>query len=662
MTFKQSEKAELRRRGVDANTINEYQGSQSKIVKLVRLSTKPQEQLYLEQNQCLVALSRHTEQFYYYTPVITDTMSGLVTEVIDPAMIEKHRFKLSGGALYGFAERILVDGVSSVVVNGLSSHLADIVGCSNVNPASVESTNTHSNVVDGTRTLILPITLPRISMRPKVTDPLLVLQDWYDSCLPGVSCFDNSNDAYLVDNSALNLHFPGMSIVRLPVIIDNCYDTMMPLLRTAISLARKQSMSEVLLALFKQNYNVPDLTGVVDYELVIVDVVDNFVNSYIPEANFSLLNRLKDEPVYPSSELIQDWLNDQPDSVLGLIDTEITSLHETDLTEYSLTIKKLPKPPLTISDCSVYSSLQTILAHSKTINSLFCPVFKQLRNRLIALLSPKFNIFTDRSPGDFECLLANKFDLNELLRSQSYELDISKFDKSQGLLILLIEIRLYMLLGMPSYLAQLWFNAHENTRLIDRYNKIKCYLKYKCKSGDASTFFGNTLVTMFVLAVAINMHTVYYGVFAGDDSTIFSFNSFECALDKLGYIFNLETKLLIYKNPYFCSKFLVITPDRVYFLPDPLKLVSKLGRKDLKNFEHIEEYRVSLCDLIEPYADPFTALVLSDAVYERYGGYSDLTIVLASLYKVINDPVAFKLLYELPEGKICLDPSRPKLN
>lgn len=86
----------------------------------------------------------------------------------------------------------------------------------------------------------------------------------------------------------------------------------------------------------------------------------------------------------------------------------------------------------------------------------------------------------------------------------------------------------------------LYLQHHLCALEVDRYNKIKCFIDYQRKSGDASTFFGNTLVTMFTLATAINMHNVFYAVFAGDDSLIFSKCSFECDIDKLAYIFNLK--------------------------------------------------------------------------------------------------------------------------
>ena len=57
--------------------------------------------------------------------------------------------------------------------------------------------------------------------------------------------------------------------------------------------------------------------------------------------------------------------------------------------------------------------------------------------------------------------------------------------------------------------------------------------------------------------------------------------------------FNLGVKMVKKKNVHFCSKFLVPVMDRWVFFPDPLKLLTKLGRHDAQNYEHLEEYHSS---------------------------------------------------------------------
>lgn len=229
-------------------------------------------------------------------------------------------------------------------------------------------------------------------------------------------------------------------------------------------------------------------------------------------------------------------------------------------------------------------------------------------------------------------------------------------------MLLITEMNIYQLLGMPSELCSLWYAAHVDTLLKDRLNSIKAWIKYQRKSGTASTFFGNTLITMIVLAMVYNMSEVVHGLIAGDDSLLYSHADFADRTLFMAQMYNLEAKVLRYEFSYFCSKFLLYDNENLYFVPDPVKLVSKLGRKDLKNFDHVEDYRISLLVLTNVYNNPVVSDLLSDAVNERYGGKMDLTVVVSALLQLIGDKEEFKTLYNLPKNNICLGPSRPKLD
>lgn len=91
------------------------------------------------------------------------------------------------------------------------------------------------------------------------------------------------------------------------------------------------------------------------------------------------------------------------------------------------------------------------------------------------------------------------------------------------------------------------------------------------------------------------------GLFAGDDSVLFFKNEIFSRYDpssRMADLFNLVCKLLDrYCVPYFCSKFLILSEGYMYFVPDPLKFLTKLGRRDMTNYKHVEEYRVSCVDV-----------------------------------------------------------------
>ena len=92
-------------------------------------------------------------------------------------------------------------------------------------------------------------------------------------------------------------------------------------------------------------------------------------------------------------------------------------------------------------------------------------------------------------------------------------------------------------------------------------------------------------------------------------------------------------------------------------------MVKKLGRSDLRDAQHVEEYRRSLADLCRPLGDTLIYQELSAALCERYGvPERDFSYQFATLYTVVNDPTLFSQLYYFnPGDRLLSDPSRPKL-
>jgi hypothetical protein len=74
---------------------------------------------------------------------------------------------------------------------------------------------------------------------------------------------------------------------------------------------------------------------------------------------------------------------------------------------------------------------------------------------------------------------------------------MSKYDKAQGEALRYLEDELLRLFGFPEELLEIWRNSHVKSILRDRQTGVK--FETDCKSGDVSTFFGNTLVLISVL-------------------------------------------------------------------------------------------------------------------------------------------------------------------
>lgn len=107
------------------------------------------------------------------------------------------------------------------------------------------------------------------------------------------------------------------------------------------------------------------------------------------------------------------------------------------------------------------------------------------------------------------------------------EIDISKYDKSQGLVSRIFDCLLMELFGVKSFFIDSWYEAHAHTVLTDVENGVSYKVDYQSKSGDASTFCQNTRFLMPVTATLFDMREVHFGMFAGDDSWLLTHHEFK---------------------------------------------------------------------------------------------------------------------------------------
>jgi hypothetical protein len=144
---------------------------------------------------------------------------------------------------------------------------------------------------------------------------------------------------------------------------------------------------------------------------------------------------------------------------------------------------------------------------------------------------------------------------------------------------------------------------------------------------------------------------IKYGMFVGDDSLLFG-NDFADRTEEAANMLNLESKFYKYDSLSFCSKFIIDVGNYVRVVPDLLKVVTKLGRTDLINDEHIERYRVSLADNIKSFSDSYIDGPLSMILFERYKCELDVGPLLTAILYVVRHPEQFRELYYAEEGAI----------
>lgn len=78
---------------------------------------------------------------------------------------------------------------------------------------------------------------------------------------------------------------------------------------------------------------------------------------------------------------------------------------------------------------------------------MFCPIFREIKTRLLRVLDPRFMLFCDMSPEEFSTELIKRFSTDGIQGKKKLEIDISKYDKSQGVIALGLECELMRLFG-----------------------------------------------------------------------------------------------------------------------------------------------------------------------------------------------------------------------
>nr|QAY29234.1 putative non-structral polyprotein [Allermuir Hill virus 1] len=653
LTYIQDDKNILKSKGFkNVNTIHEYQGEENGNIVLVRITTKNYE-VHNSAPHLLVAFTRHTVSFKYYTTV-RDRMCALV-EVARSS--DQHRYfrPISAATVGADPNWELGFPVDYQLELERTVHYED----SSRIARSIVSLNAGADV-----TCLSVVPLSRVDAARGLEygadfGPSLgkeYLQVLYDNIFPGASVDCRANDQLL--NEREDVSFSECVFVlggdARNFIREREY--MVPYLRTSIQADVQETPQSVVYAFSERNGGAPDYLGDINSEYVQI-CVRQFELTYIRDKN--LYATFKLNPINLNSYMIDGWFFTQKGEVVKQITAADLDLSVYQLQVYEFMLKRNPKPILDTTSTTKISAPQTIAFHKKLVNAVFCPIVREIKKRLLSVLGHNVQVFTDMSIAEFESRL-NTFMRPAELRYMPFtkEIDFSKFDKSQWDKVLLIEIQLLLNLGFPSELVYLWLYMYYHTVLINRNVRFKALVEYQRKSGSPLTFLGNTFFSMVCIAVVFRNCREFQEMrkaflFAGDDVFIFLEKFVKIDMLDFELTFNLEAKLLEYKYFYFCSKFLLpVDEDMWKVVPDPAKLLTKLGRHDLVSYEHVNEYRISVRDLVKQLASSNCLHVLEDAMEDRYGVLTSWEPFVATMLDLTSSMEKFFELYSDKEISI----------
>lgn len=407
---------------------------------------------------------------------------------------------------------------------------------------------------------------------------------------------------------------------------------LVPVMRTAMPPKRQNLPVEAMLALKKRNMAAPKLQEAVNEFEVIERTIGRAKEIFFDTA-------LIDDSETSTRESNLRWWRRQSTTAKAQMRKETRVLHELDLCFYSYCIKGDEKPKMDRSPQHEYGALQTVVFPDKIVNALFGPIMKEINERIRLALKPHV-VYNSRMNSD-ELNRTVEF-LDPDVDYNAFEIDFSKFDKSKTSLHIRAVIELYKLFGLNDLFALLWEKSQCQTKIRDFVNGITAYLLYQQKSGNCDTYGSNTWSAALALLESMPLEKAKFMIFGGDDSLIL-FPKQVCVEDpcrRLASLWNFDCKLFEFKHNMFCGKFLLKIGDRFKFAPDPMKLITKLGRKDIADGRLLSEIFVSLGDNYQSYRDYRILEQLACAVKERYRTEEDPTAALITLKKYIFD---FKL-------------------
>lgn len=648
LTFTQAEQLELHNHfnlpkdSGKIRTIHQYQGNQSKKIILVRTEIKDTNKIYVNMKYILVALSRHTSSFRYCTVSPSDATS---LEIARIRSFTDAEIRLCGGGSYDtYHKNLTVTPPSSQMVYTypkIVRDLNDIYAFGSYLPLCVRS---HYK------------TDIKFKSDPIVPSPLSFaveyIQDIHDRILGPAP--QNEFDHHIYQASDKYYHGEFSIIPKLEIVRQKPFCP--PKLITNMRPKAPSNQCQVVKAFIERNGAVPRLSGDVNE----IDTSNFLFDTVCKVLDPDLINMYRANPITVNCRSIAIWLSKQPQNVHNLILSETQTLWDKDLTSYYFTIKGNPKPDLDKFPETRYKSSQTIAYQDKLINAIFCPLMSDFTDRLLAALNDNIILFNRMSNDDF-CNAVDKvcpFERFAVLNN-FIEIDFSKFDKSQDLTALRFETSLMRLIGVPEIYCNLWIIMHKSTTLRDRVNLFKANVEYQRKSGDAGTWVLNTLFQMAVVLSACQIEDKIlkgsaFCVFSGDDSLVFT-DSLSVSKAHIAHtcsnLYNLEVKLLDYQTPYFCSKFFIPTERGLLFIPDLLKTIVKLGRKDIVNQEHAKEYFISFADNNIGLNDANNWPLISKSFSDRYKLHIDHSMTIQAIYTIANDRDLFLSLWDYSSEK-----------
>nr|UCJ00647.1 RNA-dependent RNA polymerase [Plum bark necrosis stem pitting-associated virus] len=383
------------------------------------------------------------------------------------------------------------------------------------------------------------------------------------------------------------------------------------------------------------------------------EIVDDFFRVFIDTSKFS---EVVGDYIGQNVVALENWLRTRtPLGKSALVrDLEASPDWMGDLNRFKIMVKADMKSKLDGTAETSLPSGQNIVYHRRNVCLLFSSVFQQLTERLKFLLKPNVKLFHGCSLDDFAQSLRDSA-IGELTSYYCAEVDLSKYDKSQNDFTKGIEHEIYRRLGLDPELLDFWSASDFSSQVGSTSRGFSLSIGSQRRTGTATTWLGNTVVNMALMARVLGCEKFSSMAFSGDDSILFHHSPLDLDISNYELHFAFDVKLFRMTVPYFCSKFFVVGSSGLQFVPDPVKLFVSLGSEKNDEESVMRERFISFLDLTKAYEDLTVCDNLTTLVSIKWG-YSDfLSCSLFAIHSLRANFGQFMRLWRLCQQNVVFE-------
>nr|AIT52510.1 RNA-dependent RNA polymerase [Grapevine leafroll-associated virus 3] len=437
--------------------------------------------------------------------------------------------------------------------------------------------------------------LEGILVRKLPTSHFVAVNGFLEDLLDGCPAFDydffeddfeTSDQSFLIEDARISDNFSTFTSK-----IDDRYYSF---IRSSVGLPKRNTLKCNLVTFENRNFNSDRGCNVGCDDAVASELKEIFFEEVVNKAR---LAEVSESRLSSNSMLLSDWLDKRAPNAYKSLRRALGSFvfHPSMLTSYTLMVKSDVKPKLDNTPLSKYVTGQNIVYHDRCVTALFSCIFTACVERLKYVVNDKWLFYHGMDTTELAQKISN--DLGDIRQYYTYELDISKYDKSQSALMKQVEELILLTLGVDREVLSTFFCGEYDSVVRTMTKELVLSVGSQRRSGGANTWLGNSIVLCTLLSVVLRGLDYDYVVISGDDSLIFSRQPLDVDTSVLSDNFGFDVKMFNQAAPYFCSKFMVQVDDGLFFVPDPLKLFVKFGASKTSDIDLLHEIFQSFVDL-----------------------------------------------------------------